>query len=59
MNWIDQLAVYLVIGRKDCTIHPPIEVVKQALSAGVKTIQLREKRVTCVKLSNLDKKFEN
>ncbi|GBF11659.1 thiamine-phosphate synthase [Tepidibacillus sp. HK-1] len=44
MNWIDQLAVYLVIGRKDCTIHPPIEVVKQALSAGVKTIQLREKK---------------
>ncbi|TCS79201.1 thiamine phosphate synthase [Tepidibacillus fermentans] len=40
---IAPLSVYLVIGRDDCVLSP-IEVVKQALEAGVKTVQLREKK---------------
>ncbi|MFV9509879.1 thiamine phosphate synthase [Tepidibacillus sp. LV47] len=40
---IAPLSVYLVIGRDDCVLSP-IEVIKQALEAGVKTVQLREKK---------------
>jgi len=43
MKDTDALSVYLVIGQNDCLL-PPINVLKQALAAGIGTIQLREKK---------------
>ncbi|WP_339063360.1 thiamine phosphate synthase [Tepidibacillus marianensis] len=43
MTGIEALSVYLVVGQNDCLL-PPIDVVQQALEAGVRTVQLREKK---------------
>ncbi len=43
MKELNRLSVYLVIGRDDCVFYPPVEIVQQALAAGIKAVQLREK----------------
>jgi len=44
MKTTNKLAVYFVVGSEDCLYYPLIEIIQQALTAGIKAVQLREKQ---------------